>query len=324
MLINQSDETNMKTLLAATAVAVTLISNPVEAAMKKRVTFESAGQTLAGDLYLPDSFEEGDQLPGVVVTGAWMTVKEQMAGTYAAELADRGFAALAFDFRGWGQSPDDIRYLEDPTRKTEDINAAVNFLATLPEVDSSRIAGLGVCASAGYMSDAALQNANIKSLALVAPWLHDAEIVNVVYGGEEGVSGLIEIGRTAAQSDEPVILEAASQTNENAVMYQAPYYTESDRGLIPEFDNKFNAASWEGWLTYDAIQTAEKLEKPTLLVHSEAAAIPQGAKEYANRMGANATTIWLPEVTQFDFYDRPDAVQTSTEAVAEHFERTLD
>ena len=314
----------MKTFLATTAIAVTLISNSAEAAMKKRVTFESAGQTLVGDLYLPDSFNEGDKLPGVVVTGAWTTVKEQMAGTYAAELADRGFAALAFDFRGWGQSHDIIQFLENPVRKTEDINAAVDYLATRPEIDSARIAGLGVCASAGYMSDAALQNTNIKSIALVAPWLHDEEIVKAVYGGERGVSGLIEIGRNAEQADEPVILEAASMTNKNAVMYQAPYYTESDRGLIPEYDNKFNAASWEGWLTYDAIQTADRLEKPTLLVHSDAAAIPQGAKEYARRMGGNATAIWLPDITQFDFYDRPDAVETSAKAVSAHFERTLE
>lgn len=292
--------------------------------MKKRVTFESAGQTLAGNLYLPDSFAEGDKLPGVVVTGAWMTVKEQMAGTYARELADRGYAALAFDFRGWGESPDSVQFLENPARKTEDINAAINFLAARPEVDSARIAGLGVCASAGYMSDAALQNSNVKSLALVAPWLHDAEVVAAVYGGDEGVAGLIEVGRGAERAEQPVILEAASLTNESAVMYQAPYYTETDRGLIPEFDNKFNAASWEGWLTYDAIQTADRLEKPTLLVHSEAAAIPQGAKEYARRMGEHATELWLEDVTQFDFYDRPDAVKTAADAVSEHLHRTLN
>ncbi len=313
----------MRSLLITAAIAVTLISNSAEAAMKKSVTFKSAGQTISGDLYLPDTFSAGDQLPGVVVTGAWMTVKEQMAGTYAAELADRGYAALAFDFRGWGQSPDSIRFLEDPARKTEDISAAVDYLATRPEVDASRIAGLGVCASAGYMSDAALENATIKSVALVAPWLHDAGIVNAVYGGEEGVSGLIEISRNARQADQPVILEAASLTNDNAVMYQAPYYTDPERGLVPEFDNKFNAVSWEGWLTYDAIRTADRLEKPTLLVHSEAAAIPQGAKEYASRLGENATMIWLPNVTQFDFYDRPDAVETSADAVSEHFGRTL-
>ena len=313
----------MKPTFSIPALAAALIANPLEAAMKKTVTFESAGQTLAGDLYLPDDYREGDKLPAVVVTGAWTTVKEQMAGTYAAELADRGYAALAFDFRGWGQSPDAVRYLEDPARKSADIDAAVNFLASRPEVDVSRIAGLGICASAGYMSDVALGNDRVRSLALVAPWLHDRQIVDDTYGGPESVAALIEVGRNAETSPEPVILEAASMTNENAVMYQAPYYTETDRGLIPEYDNKFNAASWEGWLTYDALVTADSLEKPTLLVHSEAAAIPQGAREYARRMGENATAIWLDDTTQFDFYDRNETVETSTDAVVEHFERTL-
>ena len=191
----------MKTFLATTAIAVALISHPAEAAMKKRITFENEGQTLVGDLYLPDSFKEGDQLPGVVVTGAWTSVKEQMAGTYAEALADQGYATLAFDFRGWGQSHDSVKFLENPKRKTEDINAAVNYLATRPEIDSTQIAGLGICASAGYMGDAALQNSRIKSVALVAPWLHDQAIVHAVYGGEEGVSSLIAMSRSAEQEE---------------------------------------------------------------------------------------------------------------------------
>ncbi len=118
-------------------------------------------------------------------------------------------------------------------------------------------------------------------------------------------------------------LEAASLTNENAVMYQVPYYTERSRGLIPEYDNKFNVASWEGWLTYEALKTADIQQKPALLVHSESAAIPQGAKEYKRRGGNNVTLIMLDDVTQFDFYDQPEAVNASANAVAEHFKNTL-
>ena len=106
-------------------------------------------------------------------------------------------------------------------------------------------------------------------------------------------------------------------------MYQAPYYTEKDRGLIAAYDNKFNAASWEGWLTYDALETANHLEKPTLLVHSEAAAIPQGAREYLRRMGPNADALWLDGISQFDFYDHADAVKAASSAVVKHFDATL-
>jgi len=316
----------MQKLLTTTALigALTLtLSSNSEAAMKKQITFESHNQTLVGNLYLPDDYQDGQKLPGVVVTGAWTTVKEQMPTTYATKLADQGYAALVFDFRGWGESEDATKYLENPQRKTEDIHAAVNYMTTRPEVDGDRLAGLGICASAGYMSDAAASNPNIKSLALVAPWLHDAAIVDAVYGGPEGVNGLIKASQDAESADEPVYLEAASLTNDQAVMYQAPYYTEKDRGLIPEYDNKFNAASWQGWLEYDALKTAEIQTKPSLLVHSEAAAIPQGAKAYVERAGENVQLIMLDDITQFDFYDQPEAVKTSSELVIQHFKNTL-
>ncbi len=313
----------MKNVLTTTALLFTLISTTAEAAMKKSVSFQSQGQTLAGDLYLPDDYVPGTKLPAIVVTGSWTSVKDQMPGLYASKLADRGYAALAFDFRGWGKSPDAVQYLEDPVRKTEDINAAIDYLVRLPEVDSARIGGLGICASAGYMSGAAEQNSHLKSLALVAPWLHNAAIVEEVYGGKEGVAALIQVSRDAAASDSPVILEAASTTNKDAVMFGAPYYTETDRGFIPEYDNKFNALSWEPWLTYDAIQTADRLTKPTIMIHSEAAAIPQGATEFARRMGSSARLIWLDNVDQMDFYDRPAPVEQSTDAVAGHFADTL-
>ena len=74
----------MKNILLATATVATLqlaLSNDAEAARVKEVTFESNDRTLVGDLYLPDEYREGDKLPGVVVTGAWTTVKEQMPAT---------------------------------------------------------------------------------------------------------------------------------------------------------------------------------------------------------------------------------------------------
>lgn len=85
----------MKNLLLATATAATLqlsLANDADAALVKRVDFDSNNQNLVGNLYLPDDYQQGDKLPGVVVTGAWTTVKEQMPATYAEALADRGYA----------------------------------------------------------------------------------------------------------------------------------------------------------------------------------------------------------------------------------------
>ena len=307
--------------ITSTIIAIILLTlTQAEAAMKKEVTFKSHGKKLAGKLFLPNNFKDGDKLPAAVITGAWTTVKEQMPSNYAEVLADKGYAALVFDFRGWGASEGDIKYLEDPQRKIEDIHSAVDYLATRPEVDAEKITGLGICASAGYMSDVAASHDKIKSFALVAPWLHNKEIVNLVYGGEESINSLIAL---AESSDNATYLEAASSTNDKSLMYQAPYYTEKDRGLIKEYDNKFNIASWKGWLNYDALKTAKVQSKPVVLIHSEAAAIPQGAKAYAETLGAKAKLIMLKEVTQFDFYDKADVIERATYEILQHFKRTL-
>lgn len=192
----------MKTLgLAALGVALMTSAAFTGEIEQHKVTFRSNGSTIAGILYLPENRAAGERLPGVVVTGAWTSIKEQMSGLYAKEMAERGFAALAFDFRGWGESGGEPRYKEDPVSKTADIVAAAEFLTTLPEIDGARISGLGICASAGYMAEAASVNANFRSVSLVAPWLHDGRIVEQVYGGAEGVARLVGISREAEASE---------------------------------------------------------------------------------------------------------------------------
>src|SRR5690606_4988571 len=67
----------------------------------ERVTFTSNGETIVGDLYLPDG--DGPK-PAVVTDGPLTSVKEQAQGSYARAMADRGFVALSFDHRHFGES----------------------------------------------------------------------------------------------------------------------------------------------------------------------------------------------------------------------------
>jgi hypothetical protein len=59
--------------------------------------FPADGVSLVGRVY-----RNVDDLvtpqPTVAVTGAWLTVKEQMARTYALRLAEQGITAFTFDF----------------------------------------------------------------------------------------------------------------------------------------------------------------------------------------------------------------------------------
>ena len=305
---------------AMSSTRINLQNTPkIHGVIHRQVTFDSNGITLHGVLYQPET--ENGPFPGVIVAGAWTTVKEQMSGTYARALASLGFAALAFDFTGWGESGGDIRFKEDPGTKTADIHAAAKFMANLSEVDPNDISGVGICASSGYMAAAVADSPELKKLALVAAWLHTPEMAEQIYGGADSVAGLIKTSRNAEKSDKQQVMVAASPTDSSSLMYQVPYYTEEDRGLILAYDNKFNLSSWEPWLTYDGQESADRLTEPTLIVCSEAAALPAGARAYAKRTKAPVTELWLENVNQFDFYDRTDVVKKSTNAIAEFFKK---
>lgn len=288
-----------------------------------RVTFMSEGQTIVGHLYLPSDYTAGKKLPAAIVTGSWLTVKEQMAGLYAQKLADKGIAALAFDFRHFGESGGEPRQIESPTAKTRDIVNAVTYLQSLPAVDAERIGGFGICASAGYMAMAVAADSRLKAYVAVAPWLHDADLVKTVYGGEAGVRARLESAATAGRSAQPVYVPAISTTDPNAAMYgEFDYYLNPERGAIAQWDNRFAVQSWSDWLTFSAMPAASKIRVPVLFVHSEQAAIPNGAKKFFAQVEASKIFMWM-NGSQFDFYDQPVQVNTATDAAVSHFRKFL-
>jgi uncharacterized protein len=294
-----------------------------------RVTFQSEGETLVGNLYLPANYKSGDKLPTVIVTGAWMTIKEQMPGGYAQKLADRGFAAFAFDFRSWGESGGKLRSFESPTVKITDIKNAVSFLQTVDAVDINRIAGLGICASAGYMAVATAEDTRIKSLITVAPWIHDPTIVETVYGGQSTVQKLIATGQAAEakfnRTGKADYVLATSKTDKTAVMYgDIDYYQNPQRGAIPQWSNQFAIASWAEWLTFNPMPVAQQIKVPTLFIHSEKAAIPDGARQFFAAIPVqNKQMNWLSDRTQFDFYDQAQTVNESVGLIVDHLQSTL-
>jgi dienelactone hydrolase len=128
----------------------------------ERVTFTADGITLVGNLALA-----ADGAPAVVLTGPFTGVKEQVVGTYAARLHERGLTTLAFDHRGFGES-DGRRAHEDSQGKLVDLRAAVGLLTAHPVVDPARVAALGICLGGGYAVRAAAADPRIHAVVGIA------------------------------------------------------------------------------------------------------------------------------------------------------------
>jgi fermentation-respiration switch protein FrsA (DUF1100 family) len=291
------------------------------------VSFESEGVLLKGNLHLPLDYTPGYRAPGIVVTGSWTTVKEQMPALYARRLAERGFVALAFDFRHWGASGGEPRQWESPAQKIRDIRNAARFLATREEVASDQVGGLAICASAGYLAHAVADGAPLGSIALVASWLHDAATLPAIYGGDAGVVRRVDAARAARdrfeQTGAATYVSAYDPDDPDAAMFfPLDYYAKVERGAVPEWTNRFAVMSWADWLTFDAVAAAPRVNVPTLMVHADEAALPDNARRFFSALPGQKHLFWTVG-TQTDFYDREPQVGLAVDAAVSHFRHTL-
>jgi cephalosporin-C deacetylase-like acetyl esterase len=104
----------------------------------ERIHFYSEGARLAGMLYLPADVKEDEKRPGIVLCHGFTGIKELILPHYAQIFADNGFVALAFDYRGFGES-DGTRGRLLWHEQLADIRNAVTYLSTWPSVDAGRI-----------------------------------------------------------------------------------------------------------------------------------------------------------------------------------------
>jgi dienelactone hydrolase len=294
---------------------------------RNTVTFKSGEAMLTGNLYLPADFDLSRRYPGVIVGGTWTSVKEQMSDRYASRLAEQGYAALDYDFRNYGESEGEPRQFESPALKIEDNRSAIDYLLTLPFIDADRIGALGICASAGYMAGTIVVDPRVKSFGVVAPWLHNAELVKTVYGGEEGVQAKLEAARTSQQKYEATgevdYVPACDPNDPNAAMpLPLDFYTNPQRGAIPEWTNRFAVMAWQGWLEFDGVGYGANITVPTAVIHSEKAALPDGAKQFYRSLTGTKTSRWI-DGEQIDFYDQEPQVSESVAFVVDHFNQTL-
>ena len=282
-----------------------------------RVVFPAGSVWLAGRLH--GASDPLERRPGVVVTGSWLTVKEQMADRYASELAQRGYTALTFDFAGWGESGGTPRHVETPTAKIADIAAAAQFLSSRAFVTPGGVAHLGICASAQYALAAVAAGAPIRAFAAVAGWFHDSVTVAPFYGGDAGVRERLRRAEEACEayvtSGDVVTVPAYKPGDDHDAMFIVmDYYANPARGAVPTWPNAMAEMSWQHWLTFDGLAAADRVATPVLFVHSDGCVFPDNVRDLAARVRGPVEVVW-GDGTQTDFYDQPEQVAFAVDAV---------
>jgi alpha-beta hydrolase superfamily lysophospholipase len=135
---------------------------------RRDVTFQSAGERCAAWLYAPDG--PGPH-PCVVLAHGFGGTRAARLDAFAQRFAASGFAALAFDYRNFGDSEGQPRQLLDIQRQLDDYRSAVEYARSLDQVDAERIALWGTSFSGGHVAMIAAEDHRIAAAISQAPFM---------------------------------------------------------------------------------------------------------------------------------------------------------
>jgi uncharacterized protein len=132
------------------------------------ISFPSGGEVIAATWYRPDV--SGARIPCVVMGHGFTLTRHDGVPEYAERLAAAGFAALAFDYRHWGDSTGSPRgWMISLREQLADWQAAVQHAGTLEGVDADRIAVWGFSMGGGHALLTAARDNRIAAVVALMP-----------------------------------------------------------------------------------------------------------------------------------------------------------
>lgn len=289
-------------------------------AAAERFEFQSKGEKLVGNLFWPAE----RPLAAIAITGPLTSVKEQASGAYARALAARGFAALAFDHRYFGESGGEPRQFENPFAKAEDVRAAVAAFKVTPKTRDLPIAAVGVCAGGGYMAHAVAEEPAFVAFAGVAGYYSEATSESIA-----AAQPRIDRGQAAERAwretgfAETIPAVAPDGGDVGMPLREAYEFYGTSRGAVRNYVNQFAVQSLAYTTIFSAVDAAKRILVPTLVVHSENALAPNLARKFIDGLPSAYEALWLRSVGQIDFYDDPRLIGEAADAIATFFRNTI-
>lgn len=286
--------------------------------IRESCSFVVGGSKVVADLYKPS---EATKLPGVVFGGPLSSVKEQSTGAYGSALAAKGYACLSLDHRGFGESEGSPRQVEDFRLKIQDLDAAVDYLASRSEVDATKMATVGVCLGAAYAVAVANQNDKVKALGVV---------VGLFPGG--GNQEELKQGKAAREHYEKTgelqIIPAASITEDAAMPMQiaVDYYGDTKRALVKNYKNEIALMYREPWNLFNAPALASNFHKPITMIHGKKSFAMQSGTTFFDAVATppdQKSLNWINDLPHTDFYDNPNAITNIADILDNHFSTYL-
>ncbi len=301
---------------------------------QREVEFISGGETVRGDLLLP----EGDgPFPVVVMAGGWCYVKELRQPQYAADFVRRGFAALIFDYRRMGASDGEPRQHIEPWDQIEDYKNAITFVSNLPEIDADRIGIWGISYSGGHVLIVGATDPRVKSVVSNVPVIDGHQTMWRMHGTVRFrmLKSLIaeeRVKRTASGTHSYMPM-SGTPTGPNDELSVWPdddvrtVFEELQATQAPRHEHRNTIASAERLMEYDASVFAPRLiNVPTMMIVADGDDITMWDQEIAAFdaiPSPRKELVVIPSTSHMTLYSDVTALEFAARAAGSWFSRTL-
>ncbi|ORV26184.1 alpha/beta hydrolase [Mycolicibacterium conceptionense] len=266
---------------------------------RHKVTFDSSGETCAAWHY------PGRNGGCVVMAAGLAVIKEAGTDQIASVLNSAGYSVLAFDYRRLGESSGTPRQLIRFRDQVADFQAAVEFAAALPEVDSRKLVVWGFSISGGHVFTVAARNPQLAAAIAHAPAADGWQLMPNALRHTTVLGFLRLIGRAIldtvgeALGRAPLLVPLAGERGAVAAL-TTPDSRNYVRALNP--DNRYPqwtqavaARSAVGAGLYRPARYAAKIACPLLvLAYDDDGVAPAGQAVRAARRAPNGRVVHLP------------------------------
>jgi len=191
---------------------------------RRDLHFQSGDARCHAWLYLPESPSPEAAAPPVLVMAHGLgAVKTLRLGAFAERFQAAGYACLVFDYRYFGDSQGQPRELLSIARQREDWQAALRFVRSLPEVDSSRVVLWGTSFGGGHVIATAAVDHDVVAAITQCPFTDGVASVRQIEPRESTRLILAGVKDRLAQlaARKPVRVKVAARPGELGLMSDA-------------------------------------------------------------------------------------------------------
>ncbi|RUS67853.1 hypothetical protein CUZ56_00333 [Saezia sanguinis] len=336
------------TVLASSAMAADYRQNPFTLAYEGAITQNIAGQvnihpvtyrlnglTIAANVYTPAHYDPSQQYPAIVIAHPNGGVKEQVAGLYAQQLAERGYITITADAAYQGASGGEPRNVDKPANRIEDIHAMADYITQYPGVDTGRLGLLGICGGGGYALKAAQTDKRFQSVATLSMFdsglvrrngYMDSQLSTI----QERLAQATEARAQEAAGGETIYTGDAQLTDAQIAalpydLYRQGFEYYGKTHAHPNSTFRYTMSSLLELMRFDATSHMDLINQPLLMIAgSKADSLYMTEKAFNGATGTQNKELFLiPNATHIETYWVPEYVDQAVTKLTQFFSENL-